>query len=97
MKGPRGVEGWFNVSALAPVPPLPVGAPVRLAPSIPDGVKLRGGEVGMLITDDGSDRPYEVRAGGMPVGRRCGHRGPCAPLAPLCAAGPLPPRRLVLV
>ena len=44
-------------------PRLPVGSRVRLAPGRPSGDKLRTDEIGVLVTDDNSDRPYEVRVG----------------------------------
>ena len=40
---------------------IPVGSSVRLADGQPSGDKLRIDDTGILIADDGSERPYQVR------------------------------------
>ena len=57
---PPASTPYVNATPVARAGRIPVGSRVRLAPGRPSGDKLRTDEIGVLVTDDGSDRPYEV-------------------------------------
>jgi hypothetical protein len=68
VRGPRGDTCWFNEDELVAVPRPVVGGLVRRIPGLPGGTVLGDDEAGILITDDGSARPFQVRG---PRGDTC--------------------------
>lgn len=61
VRGPRGDTCWFNEDELVAVPRPVVGGLVRRIPGLPGVTVLGEDESGILITDDGSARPFQVR------------------------------------